>query len=292
MPELPEVQTVVDRLNRQGVTGRTITAAAVYWPKTIAEPDPDRFCRIVRGRTIRKIGRRGKFIVLRLSGQLTLLVHLRMSGRLTCTAAAPARSKHEHVILDIGGQRQLRFHDPRKFGRFVLTRSPRSVLERLGPEPLGRRFTGKCLRAMLDGSRRRIKPLLLDQHVIAGLGNIYVDEALWRAGVHPLRCSGSLTEQETQRLHRAIRHVLRQGIRNQGTSLGRGQSNFHSADNRPGRNAGELNVFRRTGKACPRCSTTIRRIVVAQRSSHICPVCQADPDKNGTGAADQLMRKP
>jgi formamidopyrimidine-DNA glycosylase len=277
MPELPEVQTVVDQLNRQGVVGRTITAAAVYWPNTIGRLTPDQFCNRIRGRAIRQIDRRGKYIVLRLAGRRTLLIHLRMSGRLVWTTATPPRGKHEHVVLEIDHHYQLRFHDTRKFGRLILTDRPEAILDTLGLEPLAAAFTGKGLQALLYATRRQIKPLLLDQHVIAGLGNIYVDESLWQAGIHPLRNSSSLTDAEITRLHRAIRQVLRKGIRNMGTSLGRGKSNFFSADNRPGRNADTLKVFRRTGDACPRCGATIQRIVVGQRSSHICPVCQEAP---------------
>ena len=174
----------------------------------------------------------------------------------------------------IDEQNELRFQDTRKFGRIFLSGSPQTILGQLGPEPLQKTFTGRRLFAMLQASRRQLKPLLLDQHFMAGLGNIYVDEALWTAGLHPLRISCSLTEKDAAALHRAIRHVLRKGINNLGTSLGRGKGNFYSANNRPGRNADMLNVFRRTGEACPRCGTAIARMIVAQRSSHICPHCQ------------------
>jgi formamidopyrimidine-DNA glycosylase len=274
MPELPEVQTVVDQLNRRQIAGRTITAARVYWPKSIADMSPGRFCATIRGHTVGKITRRGKYIVFHLSGDLSMLIHLRMTGRLNLTTAGNVRNPHEHVILEMGAQKELRFQDTRKFGRIFLTDAPQAILDRLGPEPLDKRFTGRRLLAMLRATRRQLKPLLLDQHFLAGLGNIYVDEALWKAAIHPLRISCSLTGQEAFALHRAIRHVLRQGIHNQGTSLGRGQGNFTSADNRPGRNADTLRVFRRTGASCPRCGAIIERIIVAQRSTHICPNCQ------------------
>lgn len=274
MPELPEVQTVVDHLNQRHIVGRTITAARVYWPKSVSEMSPDRFCQTIRGCIIRQITRRGKYIVLHLSRNLTMLIHLRMTGRLNLTGTEAVRNPHEHVILKVGQKEELRFQDTRKFGRIQLTDAPQTILDKLGPEPLERGFTGKRLLAMFQATRRQLKPLLLDQHFLAGLGNIYVDEALWKAAIHPLRISCSLTRQEAFALHRAIRHVLRRGINNRGTSLGRGQGNFYSANNRPGRNADMLNVFRRTGKACPRCGAILVRIIVAQRSTHICPDCQ------------------
>ena len=277
MPELPEVQTVVDSLNQCRIAGRTITGARVGWPKTVAPHSPAAFRKRVAGCRIRRIVRRGKYIVFELSEGLTLLIHLRMTGRLNWVAHGRTVDKHEHVILKMGKQHDLRFHDTRKFGRILLTDAPEVVLDKLGPEPLGRGFTGARLLAMLAARRRQIKPLLLDQTFLAGLGNIYVDEALWKAGVHPLRLANSLKKEEATSLHRAIRQVLRQGLKNSGTSLGSGKSNFYAVGNRPGRNAVELKVFRRTASPCPRCQTLIERIVVGQRSSHVCPVCQIAP---------------
>jgi len=274
MPELPEVQTIVDHLNQAHIVGRTITDSRVYWPNTIAGMDSRRFCLRIKGSKIRQITRRGKYIVLDLSCQLTMLIHLRMTGRFNLSDSTIERNPHEHVILQLDNTTDLRFQDTRKFGRILLTDTPQAVLSQLGPEPLSRRFTGKQLFTMLQAYRRQLKPLLLDQRFLAGLGNIYVDEALWTAGIHPLSISSALSARQSASLHRAIRHVLRKGIKNLGTSLGRGKGNFYSTNNRPGRNADQLNVFRRTGMPCPRCKTTIMRIIVAQRSSHICPHCQ------------------
>jgi len=285
MPELPEVQTVVDALVKQGLTGLSITGAAVFWPKTIAHIPPADFCRQVKGCIIRRITRRGKYIVFHLSHGLTLLTHLRMSGRLTWQPKAATRSKHEHVVLETDSVNSLRFYDPRKFGRMLLTETPEKWLNRLGPEPLDRKFTAKRFAKMLMARKRQIKPLLLDQHFLAGLGNIYTDEALWEAEIHPQRLSNSLSQFGIGKLHRAIRRVLRKGLRNKGTSLGRGQSNFQSPGNRKGRNADMLNVFRRTGEYCPRCGTVVERIIVAQRSSHICPVCQQINPNDGVNGA-------
>jgi formamidopyrimidine-DNA glycosylase len=274
MPELPEVQSVVDALRRKKVPGCLISGAAVYWPRTIAEIDPAAFCKKIKGRTVRQITRRGKYIVFGLSGGLTLMIHLRMTGRLNWESKDKPRNRHEHVILEIGKTHTLRFQDTRKFGRIWLTAEPERILDRLGPEPLAANFTPKRFSTMLKTTKRQIKPLLLDQHFLAGLGNIYVDEALWEARIHPQRTSQSLSSREVMALHRAIPQVLHKGLRNLGTSLGTGKSNFYLPGNRPGGNADKLNVFRRTGKACPRCSGIIARIIVAQRSSHICPHCQ------------------
>jgi formamidopyrimidine-DNA glycosylase len=274
MPELPEVQTVVDTLIAQGLPGRRIADVRVYWPKIIADMPPADFCRTVCGRTIGQITRRGKFIVVGLSGGLTLLIHLRMSGRFNWAPAASPRLKHEHVVFGLDGAHSLRFQDTRKFGRMLLTPAPQRILDCLGPEPLDEAFTWQGLAGMLGACRRQIKPLLLDQRFLAGMGNIYVDEALWQARIHPRQISSTLDPPAVVGLHRAIIDVLRKGLQNRGTSLGRGQTNFQSPRRDPGRNAQTLNVFRRTGQACPRCGGTIVRLLVGQRSTHVCPACQ------------------
>ena len=209
-----------------------------------------------------------------LSQGLFLLVHLRMTGHMNWESRHKPRHRHEHVILEVEGKRELRFQDTRKFGRMCLTTDPQAVLGKLGPEPLANDFTLAGFSRMLHARGRQIKPLLLDQTFVAGLGNIYVDEALWEAGIHPRRISRSLSKKETAALYRAIPHVLRKGLKNMGTSLGTGAGNFYSVAGRQGRNADQLNVFRRVGRDCPRCGTVIQRLLVGQRSSHICPECQ------------------
>jgi formamidopyrimidine-DNA glycosylase len=274
MPELPEVQTVVTLLTQKGVSGSRITGASVTWHKSIDGMTPAMFRRTIVGRSIGPIGRRGKYIVIGLSGGLTLLIHLRMSGRLNLLPAHTPRNKHEHVILQLDANDELRFQDTRKFGRILLTDKPETVFDRLGIEPLEADFTRDWLTGMLQNRSRQIKPLLLDQRIVAGLGNIYVDEALWKAGIHPLRRSQSLSVKEIGNLHKAIPHVLKKGLRNMGTALGTGEANFYFPGRRVGRNVEQLNVFRRTGKDCPRCGEKIKRIIVAQRSSHVCLHCQ------------------
>jgi len=275
VPELPEVQTIVDVLNAAGLPGNRINGAFVHWPKTVATCcTPEAFPLLLKGKTILGIQRRGKYIIFELSENYWMLIHLRMTGRLELAASTSPLNRHVHVIMNMGDGRRLIFHDTRKFGRFYLTSDPASIIGSLGPEPLNPDFSAKLLANRLEGRRRQVKPLLLDQSFLAGLGNIYVDEALWLARIHPLRSAHTLTLKEVLSLHRAIRSVLRQGIRNAGTSLGRGKGNFISPQSDQGRNKNQLKVFRLTGQPCKRCGHTIERIVVGQRSTHICSRCQ------------------
>jgi formamidopyrimidine-DNA glycosylase len=274
MPELPEVQTVVDDLLAAGLAGKMITGAQVFWPRIIQTPSVRLFCRNISGKTIDHIRRRAKYIVFDLSGGWTLLIHLRMTGRLHLVDPGVPVDKHEHAYLQLGYDLQLRFHDTRKFGRLYLVKDERDILGKLGPEPLGDTFTAAKLYKILQSHSRMLKPLLLDQTVLAGLGNIYVDEALWDAHLHPCCISSVVSRKNVVRLHRAIRKVLKRGLKNMGTTLGTGHANFYSVGSRSGRNRDRLNVFRRTGRPCPRCKTSIERITVSQRSTHICPACQ------------------
>jgi formamidopyrimidine-DNA glycosylase len=274
MPELPEVQTIVEDLKSTGIIGATVTDAQVFWSRTIAGLTPETFCLRIKRQTVTNVRRRGKFIVFDFLGANHLLIHLRMTGRLLWTVSGQNRSKHEHVILNFGNQRQLRFHDTRKFGRFYLVKNPEIILGRLGPEPLAPEFTLEVFSKHLIRRQRQIKPLLLDQSFIAGLGNIYTDEALWTAKIHPSRVASSLSKAETRALYRSIAKVLQRGLKNLGTTLGTGASNFYSIARNQGRNRDQLMVFRRTDLPCPRCKTPVERIVVGQRSTHICPRCQ------------------
>lgn len=274
MPELPEVETVVRDLRASGVVGRVIESVRVYWPAITAPLSPAFFARRVRGRRILEIGRRAKFIVIRLSGGYSLLVHLRMTGQMGLARPPEPRDKHQHLILRLDDGRELRYRDIRKFGCWILTDAPDAITGRLGPEPLAPGFRSGDFIARLSRHRRRLKPLLLDQTFIAGLGNIYADETLWQARLHPLRRSETLSAPEARRLFKAIRATLKRGIRNRGTTLGNAKANFQSLEGRRGANQEQLKVFHRTGQPCPRCNTPIRRLIVAQRSSHVCPRCQ------------------
>ena len=277
MPELPEVQTIVNDLIAAGVAGRRIASVTVRWPGAVDGLSAAAFRRRLTGRVIRAIFRRAKFIVWQLDDGARMLVHLRMTGRFRFAAPRSRYAKHEHISLGLDDGRELRFHDTRKFGRFYLPADTDARLAHLGPEPLDPQFTARRLEQLLDGRRSRLKPLLLNQRFIAGLGNIYVDEALWDAGLHPLRTADSLAQADIRRLHRSIRKVLRRGLKNLGTTLGTGATTFYSLAQNRGRNKDELNVFRRTGEPCPRCRRPVERLSVGQRSTHICAACQPAP---------------
>lgn len=274
MPELPEVETVARDLRRSGLEGRTVARVTVHWPRTVAALTPGAFSRALTGRRIERLWRRAKYLVFELSGGLSLLVHLRMTGRFELAARGTEPDPHERLTVGLDDGRHLRFLDSRKFGRWILTDQPGRILDRLGPEPLARGFTRGVFAERLKAHRRQIKPLLLDQTFVAGVGNIYADEALWEARLHPRRQAAQLSRAEADRLHDALCMVLRRGIGNFGTSLGSGRANFYSVAGRRGRNQDGLKVFRRTGEPCPHCGEPIRRLTVAQRGTHICPRCQ------------------
>ena len=276
MPELPEVETIARDLSTAGLVGKTLTCARVYWDRTVAEPSVPEFCRLIEKKQIVAVGRRGKFLVIDFTGGGHLLMHLRMSGRLHLVSSGAERLSHEHVVFAFEDGSELRFHDTRKFGRVYLMVDAGRILDRLGPEPLDPMFTPRFLFEGMRKRSRRVKPLLLDQGFVAGLGNIYTDEALWEAQIHPRRLSDSLSQKEAEALHAAIRKVLQRGLKNLGTSLGTGKANFYSVGRRRGRNRDALKVFRRTGEPCPRCAAPVQRIIVGQRSTHICPHCQKE----------------
>lgn len=274
MPELPEVETYVRDLAPL-LGGRQVLAAHVLWPRTVATPDADAFCARLAGQHFITFGRRAKYMLFGLENGDTLIVHLRMTGHLQLKQAGEAPDVHTHVIFDLDDGSRLHYQDPRKFGRMWLTDEPERVLARLGPEPLGDQFTAEALASKLAGRKASIKALLLDQALAAGVGNIYADEALFRAGIHPARPGGSLTRVESERLAVAVAAVLADGIAAAGSSLGTsGLQNY----SRPGGQAGgfqdEHRVFRRTGKPCLVCGAPIERIVLGQRSTHFCPHCQ------------------
>lgn len=275
LPELPEVQTVVNELIAAGLCGRRLISARIYWQKIIAQPESQQFNSQIQQQIIEKIERRGKFIVIRFYSGWFLLIHLRMTGQLVIANLKDTQhNPHRHVELELDDGRWLYYYDTRKFGRFYFVENPNTILGKLGHEPLSPEFTVEVLAAGLQQHKRLLKTLLLDQGFVAGLGNIYVDEALFAAGLHPRRLTNSLSYEEVARLHHAIRQVLRQGIENFGTSLGNGQGNYARANRRRGQNQEKLAVFHRTGEPCLKCGTPVQRIIVGQRSTHFCPKCQ------------------
>ena len=297
MPELPEVETVARDLQRW-VAGARITAVDVNWGRTIRHPQPpERFAAELREAVIARVGRRAKSVLLTLADGRVVTVALRMTGALIVAPPGTPGDPYARVVFHLADGRELRYRDVRKFGRIGLFaaggmravrggRGGRAARRRIqevgpgyrvgdvfahhGPEPLSRSFTARRLAERLRGRSARLKSLLLDQSFVAGIGNIYADEALWLARLHPLRSADSLTETEVRRLHRSIRRVLRQGIANRGASF----SDYVGADGEPGANAERLAVYRRTGAPCLRCGRPIARTVVGQRSTHFCPHCQ------------------
>ncbi len=272
MPELPEVETIVRALRPQ-LVGATVLEAEVRWGRTVAEPGVKAFKERVRGQTVLEVGRRAKFVNIRLSAY-NLLIHLRMSGDLSVKMGKIEAGKHDRLILKLrlpgveGRLGNLVFNDTRKFGRVWLTDEAGEVTGDLGPEPLEEGFTAEWLYRALRGRHRQLKPLLLDQTFLAGLGNIYTDEALHLARLHPLRLSDTVTRAGAGRLRDAIRSVLEEGIRRNGASI--------DWVYRGGEYQNHFRVYGREGKACPVCGRRIRRIVVGQRGTHYCPNCQKE----------------
>lgn len=272
MPELPEVETVVRGL-REHVVGRTIISATIFWPKTVQKPDLAAFIRAVSGRTIESAGRRGKYIVLRLDSGDYLTIHLRMTGKLLLAAASAPPRLHTRVVFALDDSHEMHFVDLRKFGRIALLAAAElaALDARLGPEPLTD-LSASTLAAGLAKRKIAIKSALLDQSVLAGVGNIYADEALFRAGIHPQRPANTLSTTETERLLAALQSVLATAVTRHGTTLSDEQ--FIGLQGRMGENQGYLTVFRRTGAPCPECATPIERVRLGGRSTHFCPHCQ------------------
>jgi formamidopyrimidine-DNA glycosylase len=268
MPELPEVETIVRKLRSQ-LLGTAIQDAHLRWPRTLASPSARKFNTLIKGQVIQGVTRRAKYFILELS-DFSLLIHLRMSGDLRIKEGKIKPEKHDRLILSLlspdGDLRSLVFNDTRKFGRVWLTADEEEVLGKLGPEPLSTRFTPAWLYSALHSRHRLLKPLLLDQTFLAVLGNIYADESLHLAKLHPLAASDSVTAEQAQALQKAICTVLNEGIRRNGASF--------DWVYRGGEYQNHFRVYDRTGKPCPVCETSIERIVVGQRSTHFCPNCQ------------------
>lgn len=270
MPELPEVETLAHGL-RPLLTDRTIVAAAVDWPRTVALPAVGEFETRIVGQRIHAVSRRGKYLILQLD-QDYLVFHLKMSGRLHITPGGTPPDRHTRLRLELDNHQQLRFQDPRKFGQAYLTSNLDQVTQTLGPEPLADDFTCENFCRLLTKRSGRLKSLLLNQSFLAGLGNIYADEALFMARIHPLRSADSLLPEEQVRLYQSICSVLDSAIKNQGTTLqDRSYLDVHGQE---GTYQDQIAVYGRKGKPCRRCQTPIERIVIGGRATHFCPNCQ------------------
>ena len=273
MPELPEVETVA-RLIRPQLVGRRVEGVRVAWAHSLGGMAPAKFRRRIKGSTFRDVWRRGKYIVMELEPDSVLVGHLRMSGRMRVRPRKERPDDYARVSLELDDGGVFDFIDVRKFGRLVLAARPEQVFPALGPEPLGPDFTREWFRAALRSRKRLLKPLLLDQSFVVGLGNIYTDEALHVARLHPLRRAHKLRGRAADTLHAAIRDVLQAAIDRQGSSFDRF---YRTPEGQPGSYQHEFRVYGRTGKPCPRCDRPIKRIVVAQRGTHLCTGCQRAP---------------
>ncbi len=259
MPELPEVENTVRDL-KPLLVGRRVQSVQVFWPRLVHDMTPEAFAAALTGRQIINTDRRGKFLLFPLDNRRTWIVHLRMTGQLHVVPAEAEIEPHARALLDLDNGQQLRYRDSRKFGRFYLVDDVERMVAKL---------------VRLQGRRTAIKTVLLDQRVVAGLGNIYADEALFRAGIDPRRPAGTLTQADCNRLHTAIRQTLATAIREGGSSLGGSPlTNYRRPTGVQGRFQQRHQVYHLAGKPCPVCGATIQRVRLGQRSTHFCPNCQ------------------
>jgi len=278
MPELPEVETIRAQLAPR-LVGRAISGVDVSDPLLVEPAEVETFRAAVIGRRITWLGRRGKYLLLGLDSRAVLALHLRMTGRLHWRAGAPAagEERFQRALFRFDDGATLTFGDARRFGRAWVIPAGADLEAywrgRLGVEPLGSAFTARQLAELMRGRRVAIKTALLNQSLIAGLGNMYVDEALFAARVHPLRPAGGLSEREYRALHRAIRDRLTVAIEAGGASI----DTYRDGLGQPGRMQGLLRVHLHEGEPCPRCGTIIAKTVVGQRGTYWCPRCQPDP---------------
>ncbi len=275
MPELPEVEIIARSLAPQ-LVGRTILDVEhLDWERMVETPSASAFRQAIAGRRIGAARRRAKWLLFDLDAGWTLAIHLRMSGRLEIHSPADSARSHVHLVLRLDNQQRLFFDDERKFGRVrLLDAAGLAALDAAyGPEPLDDRFTAADLGRILHGRRTRIKPLLLDQRMIAGMGNIYASEALWLARIHPLTPACAIEAADVTALHAAIRQVLTSAIEHEGSSL----RNYRNGYGLRGQNQEHFLAYDRRGHPCQRCGTPIERIVVGQRSTFFCPTCQPSP---------------
>lgn len=276
MPELPEVETVRRGLTRL-VQGATIDHVEVRYPKMVT-PDRDEFTAELIGRQIEAVDRRGKYLLFRFSGGVTMVSHLRMEGKYDVQPEGSPVTKHTHVIFHLTDDRELRYTDTRKFGRMQLVptgeegdRMP--SLGKLGPEPTEATLTLAYMVRIFGKSHKVVKPFLLDQTKIAGLGNIYVDEVLWLSKINPLTPADELTRDQLASLRESIIAEMKMAIEGHGTTV----HSFSTAFGEAGQFQNHLHVYGREGEPCERCGTIIEKIKVAQRGTHFCPTCQPLP---------------
>ncbi|QOR65801.1 DNA-formamidopyrimidine glycosylase [Cytobacillus suaedae] len=273
MPELPEVETV-RRTLAQLVLGKKIEEVRVLWPKMVKKPsEVEQFIDALKGQTIHEISRRGKFLKFILDDYV-LVSHLRMEGRYGLYSTDEPYDKHTHVFFTFTDKTQLRYKDVRKFGTMHLFKKGEEEVEmplsQLGPEPFSEAFTEKVLKEGLMKTNRKVKVALLDQKIVVGLGNIYVDEALFRSGIHPEREANSLKPLEIKKLHQEIVSTLQEAVNKGGSTI----RSYVNTQGEIGMFQLELYVYGRKGEPCKHCNTSLEKIVVGGRGTHFCPKCQ------------------
>lgn len=271
MPELPEVETIKNELAPQVISTRFV-GVELFQPKAVHEPSPEAFCQRLIGQEIMAVRRRGKYLLFQLSGGQTLILHLKMSGVLLLRDASCGPEKHTSVIFRLDGGSDLHFVDQRRFGSMWLIEDPTEVVGKLGSEPLDSSFTPAVLGNLLSQRRVPIKALLCDQHAIAGIGNMYADEALFAARIHPLTKANTLSSDEIERLHRGIVKVLQGGIKRKGASV----NTYRRPDGGTGKAHLEFQVAHRRGGSCPNCGSPIQRVSLRGRGTYFCARCQPD----------------
>jgi formamidopyrimidine-DNA glycosylase len=269
MPELPEVETIKTELSPY-VIGRSITDVTLLWEGIVRQPSVAEFRSRITGQKIVGLARRGKYLLVNLNRGDLLIIHLKMTGALLVGRDSQEPPRFTRAIIHLDGGTSIFFRDPRKFGLMRLVKNGDSVVGKLGPEPLESEFTPEVLQKLLARRQAPIKALLCDQNFIAGIGNMYADEALFAARIHPMRIGASLSREETKRLHRAICQVLKAGIGHKGASV----QNYYRPDGTMGTAHFEFKVAHRGGEPCPKCGTSIERITVRGRGTYFCPKCQ------------------
>ena len=270
MPELPEVETVKNEIAPL-VVGRRITGVTLAWERIVKEPSPAEFCSRIAGQEITGIRRRGKYLIFSLSGGDYLIVHLKMTGALIVMPDSSDPPDYVRATIHLDGGTSIFFRDPRKFGMMRLTRDPGAIDDALGPEPLEEGFTPKTLAERLGKRTAPIKAVLLDQKVLAGVGNMYADEALYAAGINPWRPAGSLSRRETERLHGELRRILWAAIGRKGASI----NTYFRPDGSQGMAHYEFKVAHGMGgKTCSVCGGPIERVAIRNRGTYFCPHCQ------------------
>jgi formamidopyrimidine-DNA glycosylase len=273
MPELPEVETVRARLGPM-LVGRRFESVEIFDSRLTRPIEPAEVAAELQGERVAAVERRGKYLIVRFESGLVLLIHLRMTGTLVhARNGAPADEAHRRAVVRLDDGSDVTYRDVRRFGTWLVLRQDELdpyLARRLGSEPLGTAFSARGLAARLSGRRAPVKAALLDQRTLAGMGNIYADEALWRARIDPRRPAGELDDGEVRALHRGIRRALEAGIARQGATL----RNYRTPDGSAGRMQHEFKVYGRTGEPCPRCGSPIEKTRLGGRGTWFCPTCQ------------------